>query len=159
MMMTVANMQMEELLDKSDAEMEDTSGDKKVQQVTLIPSPNQTTSSSKIFNFATAGHSLAAKEKKEQNDALSSDLQAKEISFDKRKTKVVCQLTNNRKRITLNADHTILDLYQHIKVLMKQEGPFEVLNMGNTPPTTLDNPEQTVEDAKLNRSRIKMQPL
>jgi len=154
MSIIIANMSMEDfgITEKADEEMTDVSGDNKEKKITI----EKPAASPKTF-FASEGHSLAAKDKKEQNEALSSGLEAKEAEFDKKKQKVVCQLTNNRKRIMLNEDHTILDLYQHIKFLMKAEGTFELLNMGITPPTTLDNPEQSVKEAGLNRSRIKMQ--
>jgi len=116
----------------------------------------------KFEAFQGTGHSLNDdnnNNNKQVNVALES-IDGKEISFDDNdeSTKIQVILYNGkRETITVNLKNTILELYAHIKWLSKYDGKFQLL--GGYPPQVLDNPAQTISEAKLQGSRVTQKAL
>jgi len=142
---------------------------KPVPEDDVLKAPNhkvQLVSSDQVDEIAVAasspGYSLRNTEPSpSQAGPLSiAELQAVELNLNTSVKTVMVQLLlpNQRpSRQKLNENHTILDLYQHVRFLTNASQNFQLLNQGTQPPTVLSDPFQTVAEAKLNRVRVKLE--
>lgn len=86
-------------------------------------------------------------------------IESKELVLDKKSPiiRVRLILENSPKQtLKLNTDHTIQNLYEHVKFLTQIE-KFQLLNLGERPPKLLKELEKTVADMNLNMSQIKVE--
>jgi len=111
----------------------------------------------KFEAFQGTGHSLLDdnKDNNKQINALSESVESKELTYDDKdeSTKIQVVLYNGkRETITVNLKNTILELHAHIKYISNYDGKFQLL--AGFPPQVLDNPLQTIREAKLQGARV-----